>query len=136
MPPCASNMKLDTVWEKCVDMPVHRYRVEKIANSSEDSYQSLPMYGLSKLHNTIHNIVSTMPPCASNIKLDTVWEKCVDMSVHRYRVEKIANSTEDSYQSLPLYGLSKLHTYYQQYWEHYASVCFQYEIRYRMGEVC
>ena len=123
MPPCASNIKLDTVWEMCVDMPVHRYRVEKIANSSEDSYQSLPMYGLSKLHNTIHNIVSTMPPCASNIKLDTVWEKCVDMPVHRYRVEKIA---EDSYQSLPLYGLSKLHTYYQQYWEHYASVCLQY----------
>ena len=29
-----------------------------------------------------------------------------------------------------------VHTYYQQYWEHYASVCFQYQIRYRMGEVC
>ena len=80
MPPCASNIKLDTVWEKCVDMPVHRYRVEKIANSTEDSYQSLPLCTVSvNCTPTIHNIGSTMPPCASNIKLDTVWEMCADM---------------------------------------------------------
>ena len=35
-----------------------------------------------------------------------------------------------------MYGLSKLYNYYPQYWEHYASVCFQYEMRYRMGDVC
>ena len=115
---------------------IHSYRVEKIANSPEDSYQSLPLYGISKLHTYYPQYWEHYASVCFQYQIRYRMGEVCWHAIHSYRVEKIANSPEDSYQSLPLYGISKLHTYYPQYWEHYASVCFQYQIRYRMGEVC
>ena len=115
---------------------IHSYRVEKIASSPEDSYRSLPLNGLSKLHTYYPQYWEHYASVCFQYQIRYRMGEVCWHAIHRYRVEKIANSPEDSYQSLPMYGLSKLHTYYPQYWEHYASVCFQYQIRYRMGEVC
>ena len=115
---------------------IHSYRVEKIANSPEDGYQSLPLYGISKLHIYYPQYWEHYASVCFQYQIRYRMGEVCWHAIHSYRVEKIANSPEDGYQSLPLYGISKLHTYYPQYWEHYASVCFQYQIRYRMGEVC
>ena len=44
MPPCASDTKLNTVWEKCADMPVHRYRIGKLQLMKEGTYQYLGIH--------------------------------------------------------------------------------------------
>ena len=115
---------------------IHSYRVEKIANSPEDSNQSLPLYGISKLRTYNPQYWEHYASVCFQYQIRYRMGEICWHAIHSYRVEKIANSPEDSNQSLPLYGISKLRTYNPQYWEHYASVCFQYQIRYRMGEIC
>ena len=79
MPPCASNIKLDTVCEKYVDMPSTVTEQKKLQIHQKIVINHYRCTVSVNCTSTIHNIGSTMPPCASNIKLDTVWEKYADM---------------------------------------------------------
>ena len=80
MPPCVTNIKLDTVWEKYSDYPqimeffklqINRHKI--VANF----YLRVTVSG--NWTPNIQNIGSTIPPCVTNIKFNTVWERYADM---------------------------------------------------------